>query len=100
MPVKELLEKAGRLLRSRRVTRLEGNRYNIVGDHGTYLVQVHMNGRLTCSCPGFRGKHICSHVVAVMLMKKKKRRSSTESSVTPRLKSGVSAEVFRETNIS
>lgn len=72
MPVDELLEKAERLLRSHRVTRLGGDRYNVVGDHGTYLVQVLIDGRLTCNCTGFREKQVCSHVMAVMLIKKRR----------------------------
>lgn len=74
MSVEELMEKAERLLRSRRVTELEEDRYNVVGNHGTYLVQRLIDGRITCTCPGFDRKHMCSHVVAVMLLRKRTGR--------------------------
>ena len=71
MSVDELMEKAERLIRSRRVTPLEDDRYNVVGDHGTYLVSVLLDGRVACNCPGFERKNMCSHVMAVMLLRKK-----------------------------
>jgi len=74
MSVDELMEKAERLIRTRRVTPLEDDRYNVVGDHGTYLVSVLLDGRVTCNCPGFERKNMCSHVMAVMLLKKKLKK--------------------------
>jgi uncharacterized Zn finger protein len=71
MSVDELMEKAERLVRSRRVTPLEDDRYNVVGDHGTYLVSVLLDGKVTCNCPGFGRKNMCSHVMAVILLRKR-----------------------------
>ncbi len=70
----ELMEKAERLVRSRRVMPLEDDRYNVVGDHGTYLVSVLFDGKVTCNCPGFDRKNMCSHVMAVILLRKRLRK--------------------------
>jgi predicted nucleic acid-binding Zn finger protein len=74
MPVNRLLEKAKRLVESRRVEALGLGVYNVIGDHGTYTVVQDYTGKLSCSCPGFMNKARCSHVTAVMLLMKGKRR--------------------------
>ena len=74
LPVGRLFEKARRLVESGRVESLGGGVYNVVGDHGTYTVVQDYTGKLSCSCPGFLQKAMCSHVTAVMLMTKVKRR--------------------------
>jgi predicted nucleic acid-binding Zn finger protein len=68
------LEKARRLVESRRVEVLGQGVYNVIGDHGTYTVVQDYTGKLSCSCPGFLKKARCSHVTAVMLLTKVKRR--------------------------
>jgi len=69
-----MVEKAERLLRQGRVTPLDGSRYNIVGDHGTYLVQVQVDGQVSCTCQGFLSKKRCSHVAAVIILRDVRRR--------------------------
>jgi len=64
-----MIDKAEKLLKQRRITALDDSRYNVVGDHGTYLVQVHPDGKLGCSCPGFQSKKKCSHVAAVIILR-------------------------------
>ncbi|MEM2904639.1 MAG: SWIM zinc finger family protein [Candidatus Bathyarchaeia archaeon] len=64
-----MVEKAERLLRQGRVVPLDESRYNIVGDHGTYLVQVQPDGHASCTCQGFLSKKRCSHVAAVIILR-------------------------------
>jgi len=68
MPARELYGKALRLLKSDgRITCLEGGMYSVVGDHGTYLVKVTEESRVTCNCEGFQKKGMCSHAFAIIL---------------------------------
>ena len=68
MSLDKMIEKAQRLLRSGRVERIDGNRFNVVGDHGTYTVVQTLNGRVVCNCPGFISKGKCSHSAAVIIL--------------------------------
>ncbi len=63
-----MIEKAKRLVEAGRVERIGPNRFNVVGDHGTYNVVKAPDGRISCSCPGFRSRGRCSHSAAVMIM--------------------------------
>jgi hypothetical protein len=71
------LEKARRLVESRRVEVLGQGVFNVIGDHGTYTVVQDHTGKLSCSCLGFLKKARCSHVTAVMLLTKVKRRKKS-----------------------
>jgi hypothetical protein len=77
LPVDRLLEKAKRLVESRRVESLGLGVYNVIGDHGTYTVVQDYTGKLSCSCLGFLKKAKCSHVTAVMMLTKVKRRKTS-----------------------
>ncbi len=68
MPLDAMIEKAQRLLKAGRVERIGPQRFNVVGDHGTYNVVQAPDGRISCSCPGFRSRGRCSHSAAVMIM--------------------------------
>jgi len=70
-----LFEKARKLVESGRIEFLGNGVYNVIGDHGTYIVAEDYAGKLSCNCPGFLTKKQCSHALAVMLMAKKKRRA-------------------------
>ena len=72
-PANRVVEKAERLLRTGRVESLGNNMYNVIGDHGTYNVVRAPDGRVSCTCPGFREKGICSHSTAVLMVNRKKR---------------------------
>ena len=69
-----MLEKARKLVRNNRVEQLDGGRYNVIGDHGTYNVVQDPDGRMACSCPGYRDKGNCSHSTAVEMLVRKPRR--------------------------
>jgi len=79
MPVGRLLEKARKLVDSRRIEFLGNGVYNVVGDHGTYAVAEDHTGKLSCNCLGFLQKGRCSHAVAVTLMRGGRFRSHAES---------------------
>ncbi len=68
LPLEKLMEKAEKLLKSRRVEALGGGAYNVVGDHGTYTVVQNYDGKLSCNCLGFLRKGRCSHSTAVLLL--------------------------------
>jgi hypothetical protein len=74
MPIDKLIEKAEKLLNSGRVEVLGGGKYNVVGDHGTYIVVEDFNGRISCNCLGFLNRGKCSHSTAVLLLTKTKRK--------------------------
>ncbi|NLE04803.1 MAG: hypothetical protein GX638_08385 [Crenarchaeota archaeon] len=69
-----LYEKAVRLAKSGRVEFLNSGVYNVVGNHGTYIVAMDYTGKLSCNCMGFIQKGKCSHVMAVSLLTKNRRR--------------------------
>jgi hypothetical protein len=69
MPVDRMIEKARKLLESGKVERLDIGLFNVVGDHGTYIVVESCDGKISCNCPGFVSKGRCSHSVAVNLLK-------------------------------
>ncbi len=68
MPIDKLIEKAERLLKSRRVEPLGQGTYNVIGEHGTYIVVQDYSGRVSCNCPGFLKKGKCSHATAVIIL--------------------------------
>jgi len=69
-----MLAKAMKLVLNGRVERLDGERFNVIGDHGTYNVVQTPNGGFSCTCPGFRDKGKCSHSTAVSIVLGKTRR--------------------------
>lgn len=69
-----MLAKAMKLVRNGRVERLDGERFNVIGDHGTYNVVQTPDGGFSCTCPGFRVNGKCSHSTAVSIVLGKTRR--------------------------
>ena len=61
----KVVEKAKRLIKNGQVELLDNNRYNVIGDHGTYNVVETPEGKMACNCPGYRDKGNCSHSTAV-----------------------------------
>jgi hypothetical protein len=74
MPIDKLVEKAEKLLRSRRVEPLGQGIYNVVGDHGTYTVVQDYSGKVSCDCLGFVKYRRCSHATAVIILTTPQRR--------------------------
>jgi hypothetical protein len=69
-----LMEKAQKLVESRRVESISPGVFNVIGDHGTYTVVQDYLGKLSCTCPGFMSKGKCSHVGAVVILISGKRK--------------------------
>lgn len=63
-----MVEKAVRLVEGRRIERISDDKYNVIGDHGTYTVTVSQDGEVSCTCPGFRSKGMCSHSAAIIIL--------------------------------
>lgn len=74
MPLDRMVDKARRLLESGKVERLDTGSFNVVGDHGTYVVVETYDGKINCNCPGFVKKGRCSHSVAVEILKARSRK--------------------------
>ena len=79
MTLDRMIEKARKLLESGRVERIDFNRYNVIGDHGTYLVVREPSGKVSCNCQGFLDKGKCSHSTAVIILTKLRGKSIKES---------------------
>ncbi|MCW4006184.1 MAG: hypothetical protein NWF04_06275 [Candidatus Bathyarchaeota archaeon] len=70
-----MFQKACYLADSGRVEFLGNGVYNVVGEHGTYIVaQEPATGKLSCNCQGFLSKGRCSHAQAVALLTTTKKR--------------------------
>lgn len=65
--IDRMLEKAEKLIRNGRVESLGSQRFNVIGDHGTYIVVEAPDGTISCTCPGYRSRRRCSHSTAVLL---------------------------------
>jgi len=63
-----MIEKAYELIRGGRIEEIGDGVYNVIGEHGTYIVVRNIDGSVTCNCPGFTSKRRCSHSLAVMML--------------------------------
>jgi len=68
LPIDRMIEKAYELVQKKRIERVGDGVYNVVGEHGTYLVAQRTNGTFSCTCPGFIKRGKCSHLLAVLLL--------------------------------
>ncbi len=59
-----IVNKAAWLLAEGRVTKISDVMFYVMGRKNRHIVKVE-NDQLTCTCPGFKEKNICSHIVAV-----------------------------------
>lgn len=84
MPLDRMIEKAYDLIRGRRIEQIGDGIYNVVGEHGTYIVVQNIDGSVTCNCPGFTSKRRCSHSLAVMMLRQ------------PALLKGIKREIEKE----
>lgn len=70
-----MIDKALKLLEAGRVERLDDDRYNVIGNHGTYNV-VARDGKVTCTCQGFQSRRRCSHSSAVTILRSRRKQRS------------------------
>jgi len=68
LPLSRMIEKAYELIRGGRIEEIGDGVYNVIGEHGTYIVVRNIDGSVTCNCPGFTSKRRCSHSLAVMML--------------------------------
>lgn len=73
-----MVEKAKQMIKEGRVTRIDRFTYQVVGDHGTYVVIKGTDGTYHCGCQGFTTRGFCSHALAVYLVDKKKVKKQEE----------------------
>lgn len=69
-----LLKKAEKLINSGRVEFLGEGKFNVIGDHGTYIVIQRFDGQISCNCLGFLRRKKCSHSLAVFLRNKSRKK--------------------------
>ena len=79
MPSERLVQKAEKLLNSGRVESLGGGKFNVVGDHGTYIVVQNYDGTVSCNCLGFLRRNKCSHSIAVLMRNKYSKKRSNRN---------------------
>ncbi len=70
----KMIEKAEKLLKSGRIEALADGAFNVVGEHGTYIVVQDYTGRVSCNCLGFMKNGKCSHSTAVLMLLRSSRR--------------------------
>jgi hypothetical protein len=72
----KVVEKAEKLLKNGRVEALGEGKYNVIGDHGTYIVVQNYDGTISCNCLGFLRRRKCSHSLPVLLFTKYSRKKT------------------------
>jgi hypothetical protein len=78
--LEKMVEKAKVISRSSRVTRIDHNTFQVVGDHGIYIVIRGVDGLFHCGCQGFLTRGFCSHALAVnMLVGRRRPRPRREA---------------------
>ena len=88
MSIDKLVEKAEKLLKSRRVEPLSLGTYNVIGDHGTYTVVQDYSGKVSCDCPGFIKNGKCSHATAVIFLTASQSEKSHKQKSRPTAHAG------------
>jgi hypothetical protein len=71
--LERMVEKAKVISRSSRVTRIDHNTFQVVGDHGIYIVIRGVDGLFHCGCQGFLTRGFCSHALAVNMLVGRRR---------------------------
>lgn len=62
-----IIAKAAWLMHEGRIIKISDKMYYVVGRRNRHIVRVD-NGKLSCTCDGFRERNVCSHVIAVSTM--------------------------------
>lgn len=78
-----MVEKAKQMIREGRVKKVDRFTYQVVGDHGTYIVIKGTDGAYHCGCQGFTTRGFCSHALAVYLVEKKRAKKLEEKETPP-----------------
>jgi len=71
--LERMVEKAKVISRSSRITKIDYNTYQVVGDHGIYIVIRGVDGLFHCGCQGSLTRGFCSHALAVNMLEGRRR---------------------------
>lgn len=71
--IEKMVEKAKLMSRSSRITRIDHNTFQVVGDHGIYIVIRGVDGLFHCGCQGYLTRGFCSHALAVNMVVGRRR---------------------------
>lgn len=63
--LQKIVDKAAWLIETGRVVKISDYMFYVMGRKNRHIVKVERDG-LACTCPGYKEKKVCSHVVAVM----------------------------------
>ena len=63
--LRRMVDKAAWLIETGRVVRISNIMFYVMGKRNRHIVKIE-GDKLACTCPGYKDKGICSHVLAVM----------------------------------
>jgi len=63
--LRKIVDKAAWLIETGRVVKISDYMFYVMGRKNRHIVKIE-GDKLVCTCPGYKEKNICSHVVAVM----------------------------------
>lgn len=90
-----MISKAAWLLQEGRVVRISDVMYYVKGRKNRHIVRVE-GDKLTCTCPGFKERGVCSHVIAVStLIKLEGRRELLDELLRARIERELRAYMKR-----
>lgn len=80
-----MISKAAWLIEEGRVVRISEVMYYVMGRKNRHIVRVE-GSTFSCTCPGFRERRVCSHVIAVSaLIKLKDKRELFDEATRERV---------------
>ena len=71
--LEKMVEKAKVIMKGGRITRIDRSTYQVIGDHGIYIVVKGVDGNYHCGCQGYMTRGFCSHALAVNLIEQRPR---------------------------
>ncbi len=81
--LEKMVEKAKIMLRSGRITRIDRSTFQVIGDHGIYIVVRGVDGNYHCGCQGYMTRGFCSHALSVNLLEQR-TKSRRRMPIQPR----------------
>jgi hypothetical protein len=63
-----VVKKAEAMIQRRDIFELQRDVFTADGTTGSHIIRVSPNGKITCSCEGYRKRGICSHAVAIAML--------------------------------
>ena len=81
--LEKMVEKAKVMLKTGRVTRIDRSTYQVVGDHGIYIVVKGVDGNYHCGCQGYMTRGFCSHALSINMLEER-AKSRRRQLVSPK----------------